>query len=78
MNQSSQLKYIFCSNKECRRVLAQTDGIKITAVNDRVFVNKISDRKKKFNLFYCIYCHRFTRFYKKKFEPKIKKKEKFR
>lgn len=66
-----------CSNIGCRAVLAQTDGEKITPVNNRVFSNKLSDKKKKFHPLYCVRCHQITRIYKNKFQSKIQKKEKF-
>lgn len=66
-----------CSNKECRQVLGSTDGDKIIPIRTDVLSNKLSDKKKKFNPLYCVSCGHITRIYKKKFQSKIKKKEKF-
>ncbi len=74
MSQSSELKDIICSNKECRRVLAQITADKIISVDIRVSSDKLSDKKKKFSPLYCIHCGRTTRFYKKKFQSNTKQK----
>jgi hypothetical protein len=77
MKPKKDTEIIICSNKYCGNLLGRFDGTKIAPENERVLSNKLSDKKKKFHPLYCIYCHRTTRFYKKKFNSKFKASPKF-
>lgn len=77
MDQTEELQIIYCSNKRCRQVLAETDGEKIRCVEEIPDENRLSGRKKKYNPLYCVHCRQTTRWYKPKFQSRVTKIEKF-